>query len=167
TLKNRGHPEDQSVAAEIFEESGPAEKEHGSRAQGLAQSHRTADGCLLFGESCLNPLLLLRIEPRRVARPVWQVVEGGDAEQDGGNSFDDEEPAPAFQREPVMAEDPAGRGRPDDERERNGREKVAGGFGAVLADEPVAEIDDHAGKERGLGSAEDEAREIKMERSVD
>ena len=62
---------------------------------------------LFLVQLLFNPLALLGSEPGGFAWPIRQNEERNGAQQDGRHSFQDEQPAPAFDGEPPVAENPA------------------------------------------------------------
>ncbi len=122
---------------------------------------RAVDGLLLL-QLLFKPLPLTGSEPGRFAGPIGEKEKRKSSQHNGRDSLEHEEPPPSLHSEPLVAENPAGDGRPDHEGQGNRCHEVAGGLGAVFMNEPVAQIDDDAREEASLGRAQDEARQIKL-----
>ena len=115
-----------------------------------------------------QPLLLLARQPGRVFRPVGQPDERGDAEQHGGCRFQQEDPLPAAQPEQsVHVENPARDRRADQAGDRDRHHEDADDDRAIMRRVPVGDVEDHAGKEPGLGGAEQEAQHQERDRPAD
>src|SRR5579864_32370 len=97
-----------------------------------------------------------------IAGPVGKKEKRDGAENNGGQALQHEQPAPAFGVQPVLLHDPAGKRGTDYKGERDGGHEVAGGLGPVFAHEPVADVNDDAGKEAGLCRAQQKARAIEL-----
>src|SRR5690606_122406 len=80
-----------------------------------------------------QPLPLILRQPARLVRPVGQIEERDDAEDDCRYAFEDEDPAPACHSPPVDAvEDEARDRRADQIRDRERRHKERDRFSAIL-----------------------------------
>ena len=99
--------------------------------------------------------------------PVGQVEERHDAEHDRRQPFENEQPAPAVQAEPVDAHQRRRDARAHHVRSRDGHHEHGHGLGAVFIAEPVRQVDDDAGEEAGLRDAEEETDPVELLGRVD
>ena len=125
--------------------------------------HRLALPALAV-ETRREPGALVRLQPQRVSRPVGQIEIGDKAEQHGRRRLDDEQPLPALQSaDAVHAEDDAGNRRADHRGQRNRRHERADDAATIDRGEPQRQIEDDAGKEAGLGEAEQRAHGVERD----
>src|SRR4051812_48498928 len=99
-------------------------------------------------------------------RPIGQVEQSCDAEQDSWDSFEEKQPAPASDTQPVNSENHSGDRRTNDEANRYRRHEARDCLAAILIDEPVRKINNHAGKEPRLRSTEQKTRAVKLQRTA-
>ena len=100
---------------------------------------------------------------------IGKEEEEGDAEEDGGQAFDEEEPLPAVRGRGGrcrLSSAPATSSH-EDGAERKGDVEAADGAGAEFGWEPLHEVEDDAGEEAGFGHAEEEASGVELERRSD
>ncbi len=91
--------------------------------------------------------------------------EHDEGEQDRRDRLEDEHPLPALQsKRAVHLENQAGENRCDRVRHRHGDVQDRDGAAAVRGRKPVGEIKDDAGKESGLGHAQQEAQHDEADR---
>ena len=94
-----------------------------------------------------DPLALLLGEPRGLMRPIRQIEDRDDPEEDCGESFQDEEPAPSCEAEPVDSQQQSRNwgayeiGNRLRDREHGKRSRP------ILRPHPVTEIDNNSRKE--------------------
>ena len=123
----------------------------------------------LLGQAALEPVLLRRGQPAGLGRAVGQPEQGDDAEHDGGQRLDDEQPLPPVQAADARhaVQDQAGHGGAQEGGNGDRQHEPADDLGAVLAREPVGEIQDHAGEEPGLRHAEQHAQGVERPHAGD
>ena len=101
-------------------------------------------------------------EPFRIADAVVEVEQHDDAEQHGRRRLDEEQPLPIVK--PAHAaealHDRAGDRRADDERQWLRGQQQRDGAALPMRRIPVVQVQQHAGKEAGLGRAEQEPQEV-------
>ena len=126
----------------------------------------------LGGKAPAEPVALLGCEPAGVLGAVGQPDENGDAGQHAGDALQQEKPLPAGQRvaeegRAIKAKQPAGQRRTDAPRESRGREEPGDGARLQADGNPVGEIEQDAGREAGLGRAEQEAQQVETPLPLD
>src|SRR5579885_2714153 len=101
-LEDRGQPETEAIIAVHREEVAEGEEEDVAAAKGLPNTHGSgfAPGFFFPVQLAVEPVALFGRKPLCFARPVREAEERNDAEDDGGNPLEDEEPAPAAEAEP-------------------------------------------------------------------
>src|SRR5580698_7389537 len=119
---------------------------------------------LLGSLDVLEPGDLIRLQPAGLAREVGEVDQDADADQNGGQRLENEQPLPAFQSPTRQAQQHPGDRRSDDRRNRDRQHEQADHPGAVHGRKPQGQIEDDAGKEAGLAGAEQQTQRIENTR---
>src|SRR5580698_6384527 len=65
-----------------------------------------------------------------------------------------------------MSQNPSCERRPYDERQRNGRHEIAPGLGAILANEPMAQVHNDAREESGLRRTQEQSCPVELARRM-
>ena len=132
-----------------------------SRCRPAVVSRRSASSV------AFEPLAFLGRQPLRVARTVGEKERQRDAQQHRRGTFDQEDPLPACEVEPVLFEQRRGNVRPSVRLSGTPMSITDIARARSLPREPVREVDDHPGKESGLGQTEQETREVELPRRPD
>ncbi len=115
----------------------------------------------LPGHLLAQPLAIVGGEPLRHLRPVGEVPQGDQAQDDGGQAFDEEEPLPAVQAEAsVELQERFRDGCPGHHGHgRRGHEERPGP-GPLARGDPVGEIQDHSREEAGFGETQQDTQRV-------
>ncbi|MNV41767.1 hypothetical protein D3C71_1334150 [compost metagenome] len=167
-LDQLGHPEHQAVDA--------AGQAHVDQRQGvgrrLAQRGAEMVGVGLLGiaaDHVAPELLVAGIEPFGVLDLIVQMEPDNDAQDDGRNAFEQEQPLPALQAHGAIGElHDAARDRPADHAAKGDARHEDGVDAApALGREPLGEVVQRARHEAGLQRADQEADEVKPHLAAD
>src|SRR5271169_2719384 len=110
-----------------------------------------------------QPVLLLGIEKSGVGRAIGKKQISEEAEEDGRQSLEHQEPAPATEAEPVyVVQYDAGNGCTDNAGDRQAGDEERGSLGHVALTEPVGEVQDNSRKISGFGQAQQESHDIEL-----
>ena len=113
-----------------------------------------------------EPTPFVRSQPSDFLRPVRKDEERCNSQNERRKSFQQKEPAPTGEIQPMNAENFSGNRTSDDKTDRDRGHESRNGCGTVLINEPMRKINDHARKEPRLCCAEQKARAVKLVRTV-
>src|SRR4051794_29825705 len=102
-------------------------------------------------EARVNPTSFIRSEPARLLRPIRQIENGRDPENNRGRPFHEKNPAPAGEIQPMDTENAASDRSSNHEANWNRRHETRDRFAAIRRCKPVGKINDHAWKKSGFG----------------
>src|SRR5260370_37751995 len=105
-------------------------------------------------------------EPVGLWRTAGTIKKRENPKQDCRKSLHHEEPSPARNTSPMLAQNPSGQGRTDDAGHRDRSHKDSSRFGAILVAEPMGEIDDDAREKACFRDSEQESSQIELTRCV-
>ena len=105
----------------------------------------------LLREITADPVAFLAREPARFSWPVRQKEQRCHSEKNRRRAFQQKEPAPACQTEPLDLQQTASDGSADDETDGNGGHETRHRLAPITIEKPMRQIHDYARKKPGLG----------------
>ena len=115
-----------------------------------------------------QPLPFGRGQPARFGRTVGEHERHGDAERDGRQSLEQEQPLPAGETEPaVERQERAGQRRANHARQRRCGHEQGHRARPLGSREPLRQVEEKTGEESGLGRPEDEPQRVEAPRAAD
>ena len=161
--EDQRHPEIDDVDADLDDDVDGGEQPDGGQAEGVQQivMHGCAVAGLVARQLALEPLLLGGRHPGDLVGRVLQNEKNGDAEQDGGHAFQQEEPLPSAEAaQAVEPQQCAGQRRADHAGQRGRGHELGDGTRPLVRWEPEGEVEQHAGHKTGLGHAQQKAQQV-------
>src|SRR5262249_54537382 len=121
----------------------------------------------LSRQFCGDPGLLVRCEKYRFCWTARQEEISDNAEGDSGQAFQDEEPAPTADRQPMdVIQDQARNWSAQHIRDRHGSHKQRDHLRLFALPEPIRQVQNDTWEEASLGNAEQEASGIQLQHAL-
>ena len=144
------------------------EIDHGKRQHALVRQ-RFANGevrgsdtlPLLFLELVAQPFAFVRLKPIGLRRPVGQIVQDDEGQDDSRRRLEDEHPLPPFQPpDTIHVQEQGGERRAEHRRAGDRGHEQADDASTIERREPQGQVEDDTGEEAGFRSTQEQAHDV-------